>query len=182
MRDGSGTEVAREGGVNVEHLAAILRSVADLVEEMDARVYATEATGLGIGSIGGHVRHAHDHVVALEGGVGGGLIDFDARLRGTEVERDPRAAVVRLRETADGLGRVDAVGMDREVRVRMSMCAQEDGVECRSTLGREVMFVLSHTVHHAAMIGAIARSLGFEVPAGFGVAASTTKHLAGEGG
>ena len=39
-----------------------------------------------------------------------------------------------------------------------------------------MQFLLSHTVHHYALIGAILRLSGVEPPAGFGLAPSTLRH------
>ena len=44
------------------------------------------------GSIGGHVRHCLDHVAALLDGLDGGVVDYEARERGTAAEGDPAAA------------------------------------------------------------------------------------------
>jgi hypothetical protein len=50
-------------------------------------------------------------------------------------------------------------------------------VEVETTLGRELAFVLSHTVHHNALIDVIAKTLGVLVPDRFGYAPSTIAHL-----
>ena len=45
-----------------------------------------------------------------------------------------------------------------------------------TTLGREVAFVLSHTLHHQALIAAHLRATGHDVPDNFGVAPATLQH------
>jgi uncharacterized damage-inducible protein DinB len=50
-------------------------------------------------------------------------------------------------------------------------------VEVETTVGRELVFVLSHTVHHNALIAVMARTLGVSVPDRFGYAPSTLAHL-----
>ncbi|MGC6565166.1 MAG: hypothetical protein ACON38_06080 [Akkermansiaceae bacterium] len=45
-----------------------------------------------------------------------------------------------------------------------------------STAGRELQFLLSHTVHHFAMIGGICKCLEVSLEEGFGVAPSTLRH------
>ena len=45
-----------------------------------------------------------------------------------------------------------------------------------STVGREVMYVVAHAVHHYALIGIMAGLMGVGLPPGFGVAPSTIKH------
>jgi len=50
-------------------------------------------------------------------------------------------------------------------------------VEVETTVGRELAFVLSHTVHHNALIAVMAKTLGVPVPERFGYAPSTIVHL-----
>jgi uncharacterized damage-inducible protein DinB len=50
-------------------------------------------------------------------------------------------------------------------------------MEVETTVGRELAFVLSHTVHHNALIAVMARTLGVPVPDLFGYAPSTIAHL-----
>jgi hypothetical protein len=49
----------------------------------------------------------------------------------------------------------------------------------RSTARRELRFLLSHTIHHYALIALSLGTRGFEIPealSGFGVAPSTLRH------
>jgi hypothetical protein len=50
-------------------------------------------------------------------------------------------------------------------------------VHVETTVGREFAFVLSHTVHHNALIAVIAKLLGVQVPERFGYAPSTLAYL-----
>ena len=45
-----------------------------------------------------------------------------------------------------------------------------------STVGREIMYVVAHAVHHYALIGIMGGLMGLKMPAGFGVAPSTAKY------
>ncbi|MEP0552783.1 MAG: hypothetical protein ABJE29_00430, partial [Balneola sp.] len=45
-----------------------------------------------------------------------------------------------------------------------------------SSIRRELQFLVSHTVHHYALIGLILKTMDVEVPEDFGVAPSTLKH------
>jgi len=105
-------------------------------------------------------------------GVACGAVDYDSRVRGTSVETDPEAAAVALEQVCDALSACLA-DVDRQV----SVCSvtDRDGarVETRSTFGRELVFLQSHTVHHAAMIRAILAAADLEVPAEFGFAPAT---------
>ncbi|MBX3356922.1 MAG: DinB family protein [Phycisphaeraceae bacterium] len=129
------------------------------------------------GSLGAHIRHALDHVRALTTGARTGVVDYDHRDRGTTIESSPAAAVVeirRLHQAILDLARADA---DDLLNVRVMPSRGGACVEVESTLGRELAFVLSHTIHHNATVRSMAISLGTPVPATFGYAPSTLAHL-----
>src|SRR5262249_17850022 len=65
------------------------------------------------------------------------------------------------------------------IAVRLSVLLEPEGpaFETESTLGRELAFVVSHTIHHGAIIASTVRMLGGEVPRHFGVAPSTIAWL-----
>jgi hypothetical protein len=62
-----------------------------------------------------------------------------------------------------------------EVRLRVRILMTSDGppVQVASSVGREMAYVLSHTIHHNAIIGAMVRTLGGELPERFGYAPAT---------
>jgi uncharacterized damage-inducible protein DinB len=129
------------------------------------------------GNIGGHVRHCLDHVRALLDGFPLGRVDYDHRERGTAVENDPLAArdeIRRLRRLAS-----DQIDVPSAAPVRVSVMPTRDGhsVELVSTFGRELAFVLSHTIHHHATIKGMASALGVTLPRTFGYAPSTLSHI-----
>jgi uncharacterized damage-inducible protein DinB len=155
-------------------LADLLHQMASVVSYLAPEEY-TDSDIPGIsGSIGGHVRHCLDHVRALESGLERGLIDYDARRRDTLVERDREAAALSLLSAAARLNLVtdDAVG--RRVVVRSLLSPRGRTVEAASSVGRELAFVVSHTIHHHAQIALLAHRLGrTQLPQRFGVAPST---------
>jgi uncharacterized damage-inducible protein DinB len=71
------------------------------------------------------------------------------------------------------MSRVEAA---RGVRVSVMPRRNGEPVSLGSTLGRELAFVLSHTVHHNAMIRGMITSLGRPLPGAFGYAPSTLAH------
>jgi uncharacterized damage-inducible protein DinB len=46
-------------------------------------------------------------------------------------------------------------------------------ISARSTLGREMLFVISHTIHHQALVAVLLSATGRGVPDAFGLAPST---------
>lgn len=158
----------------IDAASAVLEQCAQFVRDRSAREYGRPCPLLGDSTMGQHVRHSLDHFSAILMPREPGVIDYDHRERDTPVENDPRAAEALIGTLLNSLARVEAQG--EPVRVRVMLAA--DGRESLlvSSIGRELAFAAHHAVHHHAMIAAIARSMGLEVPAEFGVAPSTAHH------
>lgn len=159
-------------------LGAALHEIEAAVECMSNSAYALRAPGpFCEGSVGEHVRHVLDHVYACEAGFRTGRFDYEARRRGSPVERDRLEGISALRDArrffAHGTPAADS---DRHVDAVVLLSPEGNLVSLGSTVGRELAFALSHTIHHAAMIVAMARFLGQDIPYGAGQAPGTTKH------
>lgn len=152
-----------------EQLSALSELVAGLSDEQFAGCGAAGAKG----SIGAHVRHTLDHVSALVR-VSEGL-DYESRERGTDVERSVRMARGRIDELVAALLKLGDEDGSRPVRFAAAVDVDGPDVELESTLGRELVFVLGHTIHHNAFIASMARSMGVAVPERFGWAPSTIR-------
>lgn len=125
------------------------------------------------GTVGEHVRHALDHVSAFVRGREAGVIQYDRRQRGTAVETEIKEALDQMEELSGDLPKIRGAMMGSMIRVLLILDPKDGEVELNSTLGREGAFVLSHVIHHMAVIAGILRDLGRSVPAGFGLAPST---------
>jgi uncharacterized damage-inducible protein DinB len=155
-------------------LADVLKQTATVVAELAPEEY-TDSDVPGIsGSIGGHVRHCLEHVRALELGIERGLVDYDARRRDGTLEREREAAVLALMAAASRLATLPGNTLGRIIAVRSLVSADGPVVEAVSSVGRELAFVVSHTVHHNAQIALLSHRLGSSrLPRRFGVAPST---------
>ncbi|MFP4283185.1 MAG: hypothetical protein ACLFU2_11230, partial [Opitutales bacterium] len=112
-------------------------------------------------------------------GVTNRRIDYDARSRSTEVETVPARAVELMRSLCEGLRSLPATVLEASVEVRMD--GGGAAAWTPSSVRRELQFLISHTIHHYALIATIAPAIGHEaLPADFGVAPSTLKHRAGQ--
>lgn len=167
---GAAPELARS-------LAESLRGLAALVEQIDDPTYMSRELDLAFGScIGSHVRHTLDHVRLLLGGVGcGEPVDYEARDRGGAVESDRGAGAAQLRHLADEAARLAdrPAGLACEVVVKPS--PETPCVHVRSTLARELAFVMSHTVHHAAIVRLMLARGGRTVVGDVGLAHGTPR-------
>jgi uncharacterized damage-inducible protein DinB len=127
-------------------------------------------------TVGPHLRHVLDHYSSFLAGLPSFRLDYDARERDPRLESEIGFATERLREIAGSLTLVDLELLEMPVEIRLEAGGPEEEQWSRSTVRRELQFLLSHTVHHFALIGVLLERHGVEVPADFGVAPSTLKH------
>ena len=126
--------------------------------------------------LGPHLRHCLDHFVALLEGVETGRIDYDARARDAEIERNPEKALALLDAIVARLEALRSESRGRRVDVIQLGGANEAPSIVPSSLERELLFLSSHTVHHLAIMVELARARNWPLPEEFGVAFSTARH------
>ena len=154
-------------------LAELMTQLSDLVRLLDDEQYNAKPESTKCGAIGGHVRHVLDHLVAWLGGVEHGTVNYDDRQRDTSIEHDPTAALHAIKHHTARLAEIGEEQLANPVTVLTSMTSCGALVSLPSTHARELAFVFSHTIHHNAIIGTIARALQIELPSHFGTAPST---------
>ena len=159
---------------SADQIAHLLDQLAVVVETLtDGEYRAVRAREIS-GSVGGHVRHCLDHVCALVTGLPTRHVGYDARARGTAVERQRDIAALEARRLARALAALRDTDVDWDLDVELRTNATDEAVILvRSTLARELAFVASHTVHHFAIVALLLRDMGIGVPARFGHAPST---------
>ncbi|MDX1672222.1 MAG: DinB family protein [Balneolaceae bacterium] len=155
-----------------------LQQGVNLLQRIDDSQYVDGDSPYYNSGIGKHMRHILDHYECFLKGLPD-RIDYDARDRETKTETDRSYAIQKARTFIDQLRTIadNADLLDRNVQVK----SNEEGTEeispwSRSTVKRELQFLISHTVHHFALIGFILRTHGIEIPDDFGVAPSTLRY------
>lgn len=165
----------------IEHNVHYLNQAIDFINGISDELYVKPSVGGVGGGIGPHFRHCIEHYESLVNGLPSGKIDYDLRKRDLEVERSRSAAVSKLEALRDLLPMINAE-MDKKLLVKTESHATEehDEIWVESTFGRELISVISHTVHHFALISFVARYYGVPVSLEFGMAPSTLKYMAGK--
>lgn len=162
--------------LTVSPLIGLLHQLFDLIEALTDDEYTRKPVGVVESSIGGHVRHDLDHIAALLRGLPTGRLSYDHRDRGTDVEHNRSAAldaILRLERELLAL----PWGEVSELVVLEALVAPDlPPVVATTSPERELAFVISHTVHHNALIRVMVKLLGADVPADFGYAPSTIAH------
>ncbi len=131
-------------------------------------------------SIGGHYRHCLEHFISLIRSLEAEDLNYDARDRDSSLENDRFAALNMTRQMKrDFSDRLSGL-LDRRIKVinRVNYSVKAPQV-VESTLGREIMYVVAHAVHHYALIRLMGGLLEIALPKDFGVAPSTVAFRSG---
>jgi len=154
-------------------LCHLLRELKSIVRKLNDLQFTKRPVGVVASSIGSHVRHCLDHVAALLRSVETGELNYDDRARGTAVESSRFAAIEAIEDLVRQLSGITAEYLDRAILVRVLLFPGSAPTDVQSSFGRELAFVISHTIHHNALVAAMLRTLGIDPPERFGYAPST---------
>ena len=172
-------DVSQDHSDLIHSVLEILQRGELLLSEISDETYTCKVALAFNASIGGHYRHCLDHFRKLLEAADGGDLNYDHRERGTPVENDRFAALNATRELSEGYAKLDPVLLGRNLTVTSKTSYSTSGSQSSpSTLSREIMYSVTHAVHHYALIGLIGGIRGMKLPAGFGVAPSTLQHQA----
>ena len=160
-------------GAAVQRLIATQRQLADVIGALTDEQYARKPVAPVSSSVGGHVRHCLDHVESLLTGAQTGKMNYDERRRGTNVETERFAALEVIQRQESELKGLAWRDVDQPLALTALLAAGTAPITVATSLGRELTFVLSHTVHHSALVAVIVKLLGTAVPERFGWAPAT---------
>lgn len=156
---------------------ALLQQGMDLIRDLDDSAYSEGEEAVKMSPIGAHLRHCIEYYGRFLAGLESGRIDYAARARDHRLETDRGYALQKM------LGLVEALeAMPEGVESRPLEVDVEEGEAAldapaaawaQSDVRREMGFLMSHTVHHYALIAVVLRLKGHEPNAEFGVAPST---------
>ncbi len=154
----------------------LLRQGLNLLNQLNDELYTRVASEITHAAVGGHLRHCLDFYDAFLRGFTQGKIDYDLRERNELIEKDRLAASAKIGNAIAQLQQLPA-NQDKELLVKLEGEQAENMSSWnRSSTRRELQFLLSHTIHHYALIAMLLRIQGFQPAADFGVAPSTLKY------
>jgi len=132
--------------------------------------------------IGPHLRHCIDFYACFLRDRQSGRVDYDRREREPRLETDRSVALAELTRLSAGLEELATAAPTGPLEVRVDVSPDEQGSDAWSatSVGRELRFLVSHTVHHFALIAQILRARGVEPGKEFGVAPSTLTYWRSE--
>ncbi|MDZ7343110.1 MAG: DinB family protein [candidate division KSB1 bacterium] len=155
-----------------------LRQGIDLLGQISDAMYVKAVAPYAASGVGKHIRHNLDHYEMFLAGLATSSINYDGRLRDPQIETDRRHAMQKMLSIILRLEGLEAKRLDDPISVNMNEGdkAKDSSSPSQSTIRRELQFLLSHTVHHYALIAIILKIQGFECDKDFGVAPSTLKY------
>jgi uncharacterized damage-inducible protein DinB len=140
-----------------------------LLELLDAKQYCLGCKPAFQSTIGAHFRHILEHYSCFIEQFPSGEICYDRRYRNERLEKNRDLAIVTITDISDYLNELTNTYEDREYVV-VDQVLKND---LQTSFTRELMFLHSHTVHHYAIVAAMARMHGLHPKADFGVAIAT---------
>lgn len=149
----------------------VLREAQKLLERMDDRTYTKVDAPTFTSSIGGQLRHCLDFYQCFLSGVKNNKVDYDQRERDEITEHRRTRAIERITTTTEMLWKLSFAEEQVTLWVK-----QDSPYWSTSSLRRELQFLLSHLVHHQALVAVMLRLQGFVPNEDIGVAPATLEH------
>lgn len=161
----------------IQENIAVLRQGLELLYRLDDDAYPNVRHPFSKYGIGSHFRHSLDFYTSFLKGVEAGRIDYDDRQREERIETDRLTAISRFEATVNRLRELSQLDNQMPLLVRLEDAGDEEDPSAwsYSSVRRELQSLVSHTVHHYALIAVMLQLNGFEPVAEFGVAPSTLK-------
>ena len=155
----------------------ILKQGLDLLYSLPDDLYASINPPLFNYGVGAHFRHCLDSYNCFLAGIERGRIDYDLRERDASLERDRSVAMAKIGATIDRLQVLKTTDGEMPLIVKMENArSSAQSLWASSSLARELQFLMSHTVHHYAIVAVLLRFQGFDPGEEFGIAPSTLEH------
>ena len=142
---------------------SLLRRYLTIIESINDHQYTLDNQHLFNSSIGAHTRHVLDHYQAFMDGLPVGHIDYDARARVSDIELSRHVAIEKINSTIARLAQIDNDDRVLLVSMDVGMSEVKKNEPQRSTVGRELVFLHGHLIHHEALVAFILRALNISL-------------------
>ncbi|MBK6931810.1 MAG: hypothetical protein IPH12_13485 [Saprospirales bacterium] len=154
-------------------LLTIVQQISQVIAQLAPDDYRNPLAEFEGGSLGQHFRHILEFFQCLENGVQSGVVDYAARNRNPLYENNPLFAAAAFEAFSNALP-----GFDLTLPVQVRAEFGSDARPCYdSTVGRELLFVYDHAIHHLAIIriGLVCHFPHVKADKDLGVSPSTVK-------
>ena len=152
---------------------AVLRQLTDFLLQLTDTEYSLALPLISQNTIGKHVRHILEFYTCLLEGIENKSVDYDARKRNLDLENYTQKAI----ETSNFISE-KLLNLNNKVELELFATLPHDRVKLTTTIERELLYVLEHTIHHFAIIKIAVKNEfpHIKVKDDFGVAYATLQH------
>lgn len=150
----------------------LLRQGGRVISEIPDDVFIAAASISPRGSIAAHFRHILDFYDCFLSGLGQLRVDYNQRERNLSLECSRSRSLQKIEQTINRLEQMRLTALTQHVLVSTENCSSWS----RSSVLRELDFLLSHTVHHYSLIAMLLRIHEINPGDEFGVAPSTLNY------
>jgi uncharacterized damage-inducible protein DinB len=149
-----------------------LEEGAELLAILEPEHYTAGCKPAFRSTIGAHFRHMLEHYKCFFAQLESAVFCYDDRERDQLLECDATYAARTINEVKNEFANLT----QNKIHQSYQIADQQASGLVATSLHRELLFLQSHTVHHYAIIGAMARSFGKQPKDDFGVAIATRTH------
>ncbi len=157
-------------------LSETIRELGQVIDSINDQQYTTIPGPEFTSSIGAQTRHTLDHIKIFLDGLTAGNAPYDVRERGTEIETDRKSALKLISSICAKLDEIKYSDISSEINIQVQLHSHTPPVSLNSTVGREIGFLLNHSIHHNALVSIMLKKMGETVPPTFGYAPATIKY------
>jgi hypothetical protein len=160
----------------IKQTSEILNQTIDLIQLLDKNEYTTPLGVLNTTSVGQHFRHIVEFYIELINGYNVNLICYDNRKRNLEFETKQNLVITEFNKIIKTIKTFD---LDKQIKIKSNHGEdEEENSFSQSSILRELIYSLDHTVHHLAIIKIAIQSkyIHLELDPNLGVAPSTIRN------
>ena len=151
----------------INSIVVQLKQLSIVIRQLSKEEYNMPSIVLSQATIGQHTRHSLEHFLQLVNSYDTGKVNYETRPRDKEMEAENLVAISVIRNIESQLYKPD----------KKMMVETEDQTYISSSYHRELLFNLSHLVHHMALIRiGVSATKSVEFPEGFGFSSSTINY------
>lgn len=153
----------------------IISQLTNFIENLSNEAYSQKVEILSGSSIGMHVRHILEFYICFLDNIENNEICYDSRKRQLVFEVDTKSTIDKFSEIVN---RIEQLENNKQLIITSNTTTEEGpNTEIKTSISRELLYTLDHTIHHMALIK-IAAKVNFpkiQVSSEFGVAPSTIR-------
>ncbi len=160
---------------NIQNFINLINQLIIHLNRIPESEYGKKLQTLGNSSIGEHVRHIYNFPECLLRGIQTGVVNYDKRIRNTQIETNREYAIKCLLEQTGYIINLDHYSNKPLV---LEVEAKENSPRIDTNLTRELHYIIEHTIHHMAIlrIGMNFHFPSLEIEGSFGFAYSTLEY------